>query len=113
MKEKKEKPVEVRKLKGEKTLREITVKIGLTQEEDEEEIVVEVFLNSEATGLVMNLEFARKKKFRKKKLDRLIYVRNIDSTFNHERPIEHMVEVELFYREYKERTEIDVMGGQK
>ena len=66
MKEKKEKPVEVRKVEGEKTLREITVKIGLTQEEDEEEIVVEVFLNSGATGLVMNLEFARKKKFRKK-----------------------------------------------
>ena len=104
--------MEVRKVEGEKTLREITVKIGLTQEEDEEEIVVEVFLNSGATGLVMNLEFARKKKFRKK-LDRPIYVRNIDSTFNHERPIEHMVKVELFYREHKERTEIDVMGGQK
>ena len=59
----------------------------------------------------MSLEFARKNKFRKKKLDRLIYVRNMKSIFNHKEPIEHMVEVELFYKEHKERTEIDVIRG--
>ena len=40
----------------------------------------------------MSLEFIRRNKFRKKKLDRLIYVRNINSTFNHEEPIEYTVE---------------------
>jgi len=58
LKEKKEKLVEVRKVKRGKTLREITVKIELKQKRDEKEIVVEVFLNSGITGLVMSLEFA-------------------------------------------------------
>ena len=59
----------------------------------------------------MSSEFARKNKFKKKKLDRLIYIRNIDSTFNHKGLIEHIVKVELFYREHKERIKIDVIGG--
>ena len=63
------------------------VKIGLKQKEDKKGIIVEVLLNSEAIGIMMSLEFVRKSKFRKKKLDRLIYVKNIDSTFNHEKPI--------------------------
>ena len=37
----------------------------------------------------------------------------MDSTLSHEKPIKHMVEVELFYRECKNRTEIDVIGRQK
>jgi len=71
--------------------------------------VVEVLLDSGATGLVMSSKFTRKNKFKKKKLDRPIYIRNMDSTFNHERLIEHTVEVKLFYREHKERTEIDII----
>jgi len=42
---------------------------------------VEALLDSGVTGLVMSSEFPRKNKFRKKKLDRPIYIRNIDSTF--------------------------------
>ena len=56
----------------------------------------------------MSLEFVRKKK-----LKRLIYVRNVNNIFNHEGLIEYTVEVELFYKEHKERTEIDIIGGQK
>ena len=40
-------------------------------------------------------------------------MRNIDGIFNHKKPIKHMVEVELFYKGHKERTEIDMIGGQK
>jgi len=89
------------------------VKIGLKQEDDEKRIIVEALLNSRATGLVMSLEFARKNKFKKKKLERSIYMRNIDSISNHKELIEHTVEVELFYKGHKERTEIDIIGGQK
>ena len=116
---KKEKTTEVQKTevdngveKKEKLLREVTVKIGLKQE-DEEEIVVEALLDSNVTGLVISSEFARKNKFKKKKLKRLIYMRNVDNIFNHEGPIEHTVEVELFFKGHKERMEIDVIGGQK
>jgi len=66
---------------------------NLDKEEDEEEIVVEVLLDSRMTGLVMSPEFTRKNKFRKKKLDRLIYVRNIDSTLNHEGLIEYIKKI--------------------
>ena len=89
------------------------VKVELKQEDDEKVIIVKALLDNRVTGLVMSLEFARKNKFRKKKLDRLIYMRNVDSTFNHEGSIKHIVKVELFYRGYKEITEIDVIGEQK
>jgi len=59
------------------------------------------------------LEFARKNQFRKKKLDRPIYVRNLNSIFNHEKLIEHTVEVELFYKGHKERTETDIIEREK
>ena len=95
------------KRKKEKLLRKVTVKIGLKQEDEEDRITVNELLDSGVIGLVISLEFMKKIKF-KKKLDRPIYIRNI---FNHEGPIEHTVEVELFYREHKERMEIDVIGG--
>jgi len=62
----------------------VTVKIVLKQEEDEEEIVVEMLLDNGATELIISLEFVRKNRFKKKRLERLIYVRNIDGTFNYE-----------------------------
>jgi len=40
-------------------------------------------------------------------------VRNVDGSLNKEGPIEHMVEVNIYYQGYSERTEIDVIGGQK
>jgi len=109
--EKIERQVEIRKIEKGKVLRKVMVKIGLKQEDKKEEIVVKALLDSRATGLVMSLEFSRKNKFKKKKLEKLIYIRNVDNTFNHEGPIEHTVEVELFYKGHKERMEIDVIRG--
>ena len=48
-----------------------------------------------------------------KKIDRFIYVRNMDSSFNKEGPIEHMVEVNIYYQRHRKRTEIDVIEEQK
>jgi len=47
--------------------------------------------------LVISSEFAKKQGFKLKKIKRLIYVRNVDGTFNKERPIENMVEVNIYY----------------
>ena len=74
---------------------------------------MEALLDSGITGLVMSLEFARKQEFKLKKLDRPMYVRNVDGSLNKEGPIEHMVEVNIYYQGHRERTEIDVIGGQK
>ena len=40
-------------------------------------------------------------------------MRNVDRTFNKEEPIENTMEVNIYYHGYRERTEIDVIGGQK
>ena len=94
-------------------LREVTVKIGLERIDTQEGIMVEVLLDSGTTGLVMSSEFVRKQGFKLKKLDRPIYIRNVDSSLNKEGPIEYMVEVNIYYQGYRERMEIDVIGGQK
>jgi len=102
-----------KKEKKEKVLREVTVKIGLKQEEEEEGITTEALLDSGATGLVMSEEFARRHRFKRTRLERPVYVRNVDGTLNYAGPIVDTVEVEIFFRGHKERTLIDVIGGQK
>jgi len=96
-----------------RTLREITVKIGLERIDTQEGITVEALLDSRATGLVMSSEFTRKQGFKLKKLERLVHVRNVDGLLNKEGPIKHMVKVNIYYQGHRERTEIDVIEGQK
>ena len=90
----------------------MTVKIGLKRKE-EEGIVVEALLDSGATGLVMSKEFARKQRFRRTKLERPIYIRNVDGTLNYVGPIVDTVEIEIFFKGHKKRTLIDVIEDQK
>jgi len=94
-------------------LREVMVKIGLERIDTQKGVTVEVLLDSGVTGMIMTLEFARKQGFKLKKIERPIYVRNVDGSFNKEGPIEHMVEINIYYQRYKERTEINVIRRQK
>ena len=89
------------------------MKIGLKRIDTQERVMVEALLDSGATGLVMSSEFARKQGFKLKKLERPMNVRNVDRLLNKKGPIEHMVEVNIYYQGYRKRTEIDVIGGQK
>ena len=92
-------------------LREVTVKIRLKRINIQE--VVEALLDSRTMGLVMSLEFARKQELKLKKIERPIYVRNVNSFFNKKGPIEHTVEMNIYYQGHKERMEIDMIRGQK
>ena len=94
-------------------MREVTIKIGLERLDMQEGITVEALLDSRMTELVISSKFARKQGFKLKKLERPIQVRNVDGFFNKEGPIENTVEVNVYYKGYVERTEIDVIGGQK
>ena len=94
-------------------LREVTVKIRLERIDTQEGITVEALLDSGMTGLVMSSEFTKKQCFKLKKLERLMNVRNMDGSLNKEEPIENTVEVNIYYQGHRERTEIDVIGGQK
>ena len=74
---------------------------------------MEALLDSGITGLVMSSEFARKQGFKLKRIDKSIYVRNVDGLFNQEGPIEHTVEINIYYQEHREKTEINVIEEQK
>jgi len=74
---------------------------------------VEALLDSGATGLVISSEFTKKQGFKLKKLERPMNVRNVDGLLNKEGPIEHTVEVNIYFKRHREKTEIDVIGGQK
>jgi len=89
------------------------VKIGLERIDTQEGITVEALLDSGVMGLVMSSELTRKQRFKLKKLNRPMYVRNVDSLLNKEGLIEHIVEVNIYYQGHRERTEIDVIGEQK
>ena len=56
-----------------------------------------MLLDSSVTELVIISEFTRKKGFKMKKIERLIYIRNVNSSFNKERSIKHIVEVNIYY----------------
>ena len=102
----------VKKVEG-KALREVIVRIGLERIDTQEGITVEMLLDSGTTGLVMSSEFARKQGFKLKKLEIPMNVRNMDGLPNKEGPIEHTVEVNIYFKGHRERTEIDMIGGQK
>ena len=89
------------------------VKIGLERIDTQEGITVEALLDSGATGLVMSSKFARKQGFKLKRLERPIQVRNVDGSFNKEGPIENTVKVNIYYKGYVERTEINMIEEQK
>ena len=74
---------------------------------------MEALLDSGATGLVISSEFTKKQGFKLKKLERPMNVRNVDGLLNKEGPIEHTVEVNIYFKRHREKTEIDVIGGQK
>ena len=94
-------------------LREVILNIGLKRIDTQKGVTVEVLLNSGIISLVICLEFMRKQEFKLKKIEKLIYVRNMDRIFNKEGLIENTVEVNIFYKEHRKRTEIDVIGNQK
>ena len=60
--------------------------------------MVDVLLDSGVTELVMSEEFVRRHRFRRTKLERPIYMRNINGMLNYIGPIVDMVEVEIFFK---------------
>ena len=92
---------------------EVIVKIGLERINIQKEIIVEALLDSRAIVLIISSEFVKKKRFKLKRIEKIIYVRNINRIFNKERPIEYTVEVNIHYQKYRKRMEINVISKQK
>ena len=85
------------------------MKIGLERIDKQKGIMMEVLLDSGAIGLVISLEFVRKQEFKLKKIERPIYIRNVNGFFNKKGPIEYIVEVNIYYQRHRKRTEIDMI----
>jgi len=94
-------------------LREVTVKIGLERIDMQERVTVEVLLDSGTMELVISSEFTRKQEFKLKRIERPIYIRNVNGTFNMKKPIEYTVEINIYYQGHRERMEIDMIVEQK
>ena len=82
------------------------MKIGLERIDMQKGVIVEALLDSEAMGLVMSSEFARKQGFKLKKIERPIYVRKL----NKKGLIENTMEVNIYYQGHRKRTEINMIG---
>ena len=62
--------------------RKVTVKIGLEKIDIQKGITVKVLMDNKVIKLVISLKFTRKQGFKLKKIERLIYMRNMNSFFN-------------------------------
>jgi len=76
-------------------------------------IMVKTLLDSRIIGLIISFKFARKKGFELKKIEKPIYMRNVDETFNKKGPIEYTVEINIHYQGHKKRIEIGIIRDQK
>jgi len=77
-------------------LKEVIVKIGLKRIDPQKGVTMEALLDSEVTKLVMSSEFTRKQEFKLKKIEKPIYVRNMDRIFIKEELIKHIVWRSIF-----------------
>ena len=100
-------------LKEKRAKKGVEVQQTRVEKREDKEIVIEVLLDSRVMELVMSKEFVRKHKFRRTKLEMLIYMKNVDKMLNYVGLIVNIVKIELFFKEHKKRMSIDVIGGQK
>ena len=84
------------------------MKVGLEKLENHKGVAVKALLDSGATGLFMDMIFAKEKGFKMEKLKNPLLVRNVDGTANVRGAIMHQVEYNMFFKKHVERTRIDV-----
>ena len=84
------------------------MRVGLEKLESYEAVAVKALLDSGATGLFMDMTFAREKRFKMEKLKNPLLVRNIDRTVNVEGAITYQVECNMFFKGHMERARMDV-----
>jgi len=84
------------------------LKVGLEKLESHEGIAVKALLDSRATGLFMDMTFAKKKGFKMEKLKKPLLVRNVDGTANVGGAITHQIKCNMFFKGHMERARMDV-----
>jgi len=89
------------------------LKVGLEKLKSHKGIAVKTLLDSGATGLFMDMTFAKEKGFKMEKLKKPLLVRNVDGTANVGGTITYQVECNIFFKEHIERARMDVCNLEK
>ena len=89
-------------------LREVWMKVGLEKLESHEGVAVRALLDSGATGLFMDMAFAKEKGFKMEKMKKPLMVKNVDGMINVGGAITHQVECNMFFKGHVERARMDV-----
>jgi len=84
------------------------MRVGLEKLESHKGVAVKALLDSGATGLFMDMTFAREKGFRMERMKKPLLVKNVDRTVNVGGAITHQVECNMFFKGHVERVRIDV-----
>ena len=82
--------------------------MGLEKLENHERIAVKALLDSGATGLFMDMTFAKEKGFKMERIRKPLMVKNMDGTINVGGAITHQVECNMFFKGHMERVRIDM-----
>jgi len=84
------------------------MKVGLEKLESHEGVAVKALLDSRATGLFMDMTFAREKGFKMERMKNPLLVKNMDGMVNVEEAITHQVKCNMFFKGHVERVRMDV-----
>ena len=91
-----------------KPLREVWIKVELEKLESHEGVAVKALLDSGATGLFMDMTFAKEKGFKMEKMKYPLLVKNVNGTVNVGEAITHQVECNIFFKGHIERVRMDI-----
>jgi len=94
-------------------LREVWLNIRVEKVDIYKSVIVRALLDSSMTGMFINRKMAAKHGFRLQKLDRLVMVRNVNSTNNSTEVIIYQVEVNMYYKNHIERVRMNVYNLEK
>jgi len=94
-------------------LKEVWLKVGLEKLKSHKGIAVKALLDSGATGLFMDMTFAKEKGFKMERLKKPLLVRNVDGTTNVGGAITHQVECNMFFKRHVERARMDMCNLEK
>jgi len=84
------------------------MKVGLEKLKNHERVAVKVLLDNGATGLFMDMTFAKEKGFKMEKLKNPLLVRNMDRIANVGGAITYQVECNMFFKGHVERARMDM-----
>jgi len=89
-------------------LKEVWINIGVEKLDAHEGVTIKALLDSGATRIFMDKRMVARHRFKLKKLERPIIVKNVDGMNNSRGAITYQVEVNVYYKSHVERMRIDV-----